>query len=106
MIRALAVGPVRDVGLLASAVNRPRSNAFGEDAYPTLDLNAAAPPHSMTKHQALVDGNERIAWLSTVLFCDIIGAAPHPTDDETFQLDFDVVSSQMDLVSVAQRLHL
>ena len=36
MIRILGIGPVRDVGLLDSAINRPRSSAFGEDAYETI----------------------------------------------------------------------
>src|SRR5450756_1766486 len=42
LVRLLKTGPVRDIGLLDSAVNRPRSSAFGEDAYPTLALKAAA----------------------------------------------------------------
>ena len=75
MIRALRIGPIRDLGLLDSAVNRPRSSAFGEDAYETLDHKAAALLHSMTKNHALVDGNKRLAWLSTVVFCDLNGFA-------------------------------
>jgi death-on-curing protein len=106
MVRALVVGPVRDVGLLDSAVNRPRSSAFGEDAYSTLSLKAAALLHSMTKNRALVDGNKRLAWLSTVVFCDLNGFAPHLTGDEAFQLVWDVASSEMDLASIAERLRL
>ena len=33
---------VRDIGLLHSALERPRAAAFGRDAYPTLELKAAA----------------------------------------------------------------
>ena len=29
--------PVRDIGLLESAIARPRATAFGADAYPDLD---------------------------------------------------------------------
>jgi death-on-curing protein len=32
LVRALKVGPVRDVGSLDSAVARARSSAFGDDA--------------------------------------------------------------------------
>lgn len=106
MVRTLNVGPVRDVGLLDSAVNRPRSSAFGEDAYSTLGLKAAALLHSMTKNHALVDGNKRLAWLSTVVFCDLNDFAPHLTDDEAFQLVWDVASSEMDIASIAERLRL
>jgi death-on-curing protein len=106
MIRSLGIGPVRDLGLLDSAVNRPRSSAFGEDAYTTLDLKAAALLHSLTKDHALVDGNKRIAWLCTVVFCDLNGVAPSLSDDEAFQLVWNVASTQMELDEIAGRLRL
>jgi death-on-curing protein len=107
MIRTLGVGPIRDLGLLDSAVNRPRSSAFGEDAYRTLNLKAAALLHSMTKNHALVDGNKRLAWLSTVVFCDLNGCAPDLEDDDAFQLVWDIASSaEEDIAAIANRLHL
>lgn len=107
MVRALGVGPVRDLGLLDSAVNRPRSSAFGDDAYETLSLKAAALLHSMTQNHALVDGNKRLAWLSTVVFCDLNGFAPQVSDDEAFLLVWDIASSkERDVASIGKRLHL
>ena len=106
MVRTLSIGPVRDIGLLDSAVNRPRSSAFGEDAYPSLSFKAAALLHSMTKNHALVDGNKRLAWLSTVVFCDLNGFAPRLTDDEAFQLVWDIASSEVDVALIAERLRL
>ena len=107
MIRTLGVGPIRDLGLLDSAVNRPRSSAFGEDAYRTLNLKAAALLHSMTKNHALVDGNKRLAWLSTVVVCDLNGFAPDLEDDDAFQLVWDIASSaEEDIAAIANRLHL
>jgi death-on-curing protein len=106
MVRTLHVGPVRDVGLLDSAVNRSRSIAFGRDAYPTLSLKAAALLHSMANNHALVDGTKRVAWLSTVVFCDLNGAAPQLSDAEAFQLVWDIASSNMDVVAIAERLQL
>ena len=106
IIRTLGIGPVRDVGLLDSAVNRPRSSAFGEDAYATLNLKAAALLQSMTKNHALVDGNKRLAWLSTVVFCDLNGLSPQLTDDEGFLLVCDIASSQLDVGVIAERLRL
>ena len=106
MVRTLGIGPVRDVGLLDSAVNRPRSSAFGEDAYVTLSLKAAALLQSIAKNHALVDGNKRLAWLSTVVFCDLNGLSPQLTDDEAFQLVYDVASSQLDVGVIAERLRL
>ena len=106
MVRLLGVGPIRDVGLLDSAVNRPRSSAFGSDAYPTLNLKAAALLHSMTNNHALVDGNKRVAWLSTVVFCDLNGATPQMTDIEAFQLVWDIASSDIVVDVIAERLRL
>lgn len=55
---------IRDWGLLSSAVERPRTNVFGMEAYPTLHAKAAALLHSIARNHALVDGNKRVAWVS------------------------------------------
>ncbi len=107
MIRMLGIGPIRDLGLLDSAVNRPRSSAFGEDAYESAELKAAALLHSMTKNHALVDGNKRLAWLSTVVFGDLNGFMPDLQDDDAFQLVWDIASTEHeDLTTIASRLQL
>jgi death on curing protein len=106
MVRALKVGPICDVGLLDSAVNRPRASAFGDDAYPTLDLKAAALLHSMTKNDALVDGNKRVAWLSTVVYCDLNGYVPELSDDDAFQIVWDIARDSLDVAVIAHRLQL
>jgi death-on-curing protein len=106
MIRVLGIGPVRDIGLLDSAVNRPRSSVFGEDAYQTIDLKAAALLHSLTKNHALVDGNKRIAWLCTVVFCDLNNYTSSLTDNEAFDLVREIASSHMEVATIENRLHL
>src|ERR1019366_5319947 len=97
LVRALGVGPVRDLGLLDSAMARPRSSAFGEDAYPTATLKAAALLHSLASSHALVDGNKRLAWLATVVFLDINGLAPGLDDDEAFDLVWEIASTSIDV---------
>lgn len=52
--------PIRDIGLLGSAVARPQTTAFGEDAYPDISTKAAALLHSILNDYALVDGNKRL----------------------------------------------
>jgi death-on-curing protein len=52
LVQVLDIRPVRDIGLLDSAVARSRSSAFGEDAYPTLVLKAAALLRSITNNHA------------------------------------------------------
>jgi len=106
MVRTLGVGPVRDVGLLDSAVNRPRASAFGEDAYETFELKAAALLQSLAKNHALVDGNKRTAWLCMVVFCDLNGVGPGLTNDQAYDLVIAVASTQMELSEIAERLLL
>jgi death-on-curing protein len=71
MTRALGIGPVRDLGLLDSTAARPRASAFTEDAYPTIELKAAALLHSLARNHPLVDGNKRLSWLAVAVFFDL-----------------------------------
>ncbi len=73
---------VRDIGLLASAAARPQATAFGEDAYPTFADKAAALLHALVRNHALIDGNKRLAWSATRVFCLLNGRdIPHHVDD-------------------------
>ena len=62
---------VRDLGLLGSAIARPRTTLSGADVYPDLISKAAAMLQSLTNNHALVDGNKRLAWLSVAVFLQI-----------------------------------
>ena len=39
-----------------------------------MALKAAALLQSLVKNHALVDGNERLAWLATTVFLDVNGS--------------------------------
>ena len=106
LVRHLDVGPVRDLGLLDSAVARPRSSAFGEDAYPSVSMKAAALLHSITNNHALLDGNKRLAWLATTVFLDLNSVAPDLADDEAFDLVWEVASTSLDVESIASKLRV
>ncbi len=106
LVRALGAGPVRDVGLLDSAMARARSSAFGEDAYATLALKAAALLHSLARNHPLVDGNKRLAWLATVVFLDLNGQQPDLTDVAAFELVMEVSQGLLDVAEIAGRLDL
>lgn len=106
LTRALGVGPVRDVGLLDSAAARPRSSAFGENAYPSLDLKAAALLHSIARNHALVDGNKRLAWLATVVFLDLNDQTPDLDDDAAFDLVMDAAQGTVEVEEIAARLRV
>jgi len=95
---------VRDVGLLASAVARPSASAFGEDAYPELLSKAAALCQSLDKNQALVDGNKRLAWLTTKVFLAINGQRQRGSADDGERFMLDLVAGHQDLGLIASWL--
>ena len=105
-VRALDVGPVRDLGLLDSAIARPRSSAFGVDAYPTIEIKAAALLHSLAGNHPLVDGSKRLAWLATVVFLELNGLAPELAGDEAFDVVWEVASGESDLAVISVRLRI
>lgn len=104
LTRKLGAGPVRDVGLLDSAAARPRSSVFGEDAYPTLWLKAAALLHSVCRNHALVDGNKRLGWLATVSFLALNGFDVVLQDDDAFDLVMSVADGSLDVDTIARVL--
>lgn len=110
-IARIAVGGdpgVRDLGLLDSACHRPSSTVFGEDAYPSLTLKAAALLHSLTANHPFVDGNKRTAWLATVVFLRDNGAlvtAPDGYDGEVTGLVLAIAAGELrDVHDIARRL--
>ena len=106
LVRALGVGPVRDLGLLDSAAARPRSSALGENAYPSLDLKAAALLHSIDQYHALVDGNKRLPWLAMVVFLDLNDHGPDLADDAAFDLGMDAAQGSVEVEEIAARLRI
>ena len=87
---------VRDVGLLESALHRPRASVLGQDAYPDLLTKAAALLHSLARNHPLVDGNKRLAWLATYVFCAKNGVELDPDDDAAYDLVVAVASGSLD----------
>lgn len=99
-------GPVevRDLGLLDAAVHRPRASVLGQDAYPGLFTKAAALLHSLTRNHPLVDGNKRLAWLATYVFCAKNGVELDPSDDDAYRVVVSVAAGELDDVAEIARI--
>lgn len=96
---------IRDHGLLESALARPQSSVFGEDAYPTLEGKAAALLHSLVRNHALVDGNKRLGLAGTIAFLGVNGRRLTLTNDQAYDLTIAVATGELDDVSaIARRL--
>jgi death-on-curing protein len=87
---------VRDIGLLESALGRPRATVFGADAYPSLHLKAAALLHSLARNHALVDGNKRLAWAASAVFLGINGHRVVTGQDDVVDLVLGVAAGTPD----------
>ena len=103
--------PIRDAGLLGSAVAHPQTTIGAEDAYPTLWLQAAALSPSIVANHALIDGDERLGWLATAAFLEINGAsvanaanAADAADDDVYELVMAVASSSSNIGELAEQL--
>lgn len=97
--------PIRDIGLLGSAAARPRTAAFGEDAYPDLWTKSASLLQSIVNNHALVDGNKRLGWLATAVFLEINGVEISRADNnDVYVLVIDVATAQLSVDEIAQRL--
>lgn len=104
LIADLGVGPVRDVGLLDAAAHRPRASVFGRDAYPEVELKAAALLESIVRGHALVDGNKRLGWLATVVFYGLNGVDLEAPDDEAYDMVVGVAAGQIAMEDIAYDL--
>lgn len=97
--------PIREIGLLGSAVARPQTTAFGEDAYPGIWTKAAALLHSIVNNHALVDGNKRLGWLSTAVFLEINGIEiSRASNDDVYDLVIEVAAGDPAIETIAERL--
>lgn len=104
LIDDLKVGPIRDVGLLDSAVHRPQATVFGADAYPEIDQKAAVLLESLVRNHALVDGNRRIGWLATVVFYGLNNIELESPDDHAYDLVISIASSAITYEEAAAHL--
>ncbi|MFD7430169.1 type II toxin-antitoxin system death-on-curing family toxin [Streptomyces sp. NPDC059814] len=106
LAKRLGAAEVRDYGLLDSALARPQSSVFGQDAYPDVWQKAAALMESLARNHALVDGNKRIAWYATWVFLHMNG---HPLDagfdvDQAERFVLDVCQGVVDMPKIAEQL--
>ena len=104
LIVDLGVGPIRDVGLLDSAVHRPQATVYGNDAYPDLDQKAAVLLESLVRNHALIYGNKRIGWLATIVFYGLNDVELDAPDDEAYDLVIAIASGTTTYQEAASHL--
>ncbi|GGM33930.1 type II toxin-antitoxin system death-on-curing family toxin [Microbacterium saperdae] len=95
---------IRDIGLLSSALARPSSSMFGVEAYPELEVKAAALLSSLSQNHPLIDGNKRFSWVLTLTFLEMNGVVIEMDTDAAFNLILRAAQSKADLPEIAELL--
>lgn len=97
--------PIRDIGLLGSALARPQTSVGGKDAYESIWEKAAALLISVVNNHSLIDGNKRLGWVCTAVFCELNSCSlSKVSSDNVYELVMFVASSNPDVATVARRL--
>ena len=97
--------PIRDMGLLNSAVLRPQTTLAGEYAYRDIYEMAAALLQSNVGNHALIDGNKRLGWLSTAVFLQINEVVvSHLHNNDVYDLVLWVASESPSHGAITHRL--
>jgi death-on-curing protein len=94
-----AVG-VRDLGLLESALARPRSGY-----YSSISEQAAALLQSLAGNHAFVDGNKRVAFAATAVFLHMNGykLVVDANEAERFLID-DIIKGRAEVAVISDWL--
>jgi death on curing protein len=78
---------------------------MGVEAYPTLDLKAAALLDSTVNNHALIDGNKRLGVIAVATFYEMNGLYFDPPLDDVYELVMGAADgSQRDVAKLAETL--
>lgn len=92
---------VRDLGLLDSALVRAKTRLYGQDAYPTLQLKAAAMVHSVINNHPMVDGNKRSAWVILNFFLVLNNRQLRSSQDKAYEFIMSIAEKRIELEEIA-----
>lgn len=77
---------IRDMNLLMSSVEVPKTAVFGQELYPTIAEKAAAYLFHIVKNHPFNDANKRTGFTACLLFLCANKAPINFTDDELEEL--------------------
>ena len=95
---------VRDIGMLQSAVSRPKVTFEGRDLYSDIYSKAAAMMHSLIQNHPFLDGNKRTAIAAAVLFLQLNAYEFNATNQEVEIFTLSVAKGEKDLEEIVEWL--
>ncbi len=99
---------VRDVGALASALDRPRNRLTYGNPPPDLAELAAAYGFGIARNHPFADGNKRTALIVMRLFLKLNGAEIKATGEEKYEMVMSLAAGDLYEAGLAEwvRAHL
>lgn len=74
---------------------------FGVEAYPEIEVKAAALLSSLSQNHPLFDGNKRFSWVLTLTFLEMNGVFIDMGTEAAFDLVLRTAQSKADLDEIA-----
>lgn len=93
---------VRDIGLLQSAIARPRATFDKEDLYKDIAHKAAALLESLINNHPFIDGNKRTGITAAMLFLKINGFAFSISNEELMSFTLSVANGGQNIDTISQ----
>jgi len=75
---------IRDIGMLESALARPKNLFAYSETEPSLEQMAAAYAYGITANHPFVDGNKRTAFITSITFLALNGIRISADKAETY----------------------
>lgn len=97
---------VKSQSLLESAVFRPQTSVFGEDAYPTIFGKAAALFESLGQNHAFHNANKRTAFTAVVIFLKYNDFSFKMEQKQAEDLTVDMVEHKFNLAEITEIIKL
>ena len=95
---------VRDVSLLQSALEMPRSTFGGQFLHDDLFSMAAAYQFHITQNHPFIDGNKRVGLAATLLFLSYNGLKLSANEDALTELVLGVAEGKVEKAEIAEFL--
>lgn len=92
---------VRDPGLLASAMARPK-NTFAYEQNVSLARLAAEYGFGIARNHPFVDGNKRTAFVACLLFLRLNGRDIEATQEEKYEAFMQLASGELSVTQLEQ----
>lgn len=95
---------IRELGLIESAVQRPKATFDGVDLYPDVFTKAAALMYSLLKNHAFIDGNKRTAYSACGVFLKLNEYKLLNMHKESLEFTMNVENNSLELEEIANWL--